>query len=175
METLAAGYADPEWVPDKITCISASWIGEDEIHTWTTGQVGYWSRAGRRNAVLAPFYELLRQADVVTGHNVERFDLRVWNAEAMRCGVEPVRSILVEDTMRTLRAKGYKKGLDNIASAFGVGSKLALNWTEWDIAYEDPSWRDVIARCESDVRLHKAVRMEMKARGWLKPARMWRS
>lgn len=178
METLAAGYADPNWVPDKITCISASWIGDDEIHTWITGQKHYWSREGRARTVLRPFYELLRDADMVTGHNIHRFDLRVFNAEAMRCGVEPIRRILVEDTMRVLRSKGFKKGLDNIAVELDVpGRKKQMNWAEWDLAYEDPSWSEVIERCESDVRLHKLVREEMRRRGWLqdRARSVWRA
>src|SRR5690242_11565076 len=131
LETLAAGYADPAWVPDKITCISASWVGEDEVYTWVTGQDGYWSRKARAEKVLRPFYDLLSQADMVTGHNIRRFDLRVFNAEALRCGVEPIRSILVEDTMRVLNSKGFKKGLDNIAVELGVpGRKKAMSWSE---------------------------------------------
>ncbi len=177
METLAAGYADPSWVPDKITCISASWIGEDKVHTWITGQKHYWTRKGRARTVLLPFYELLTQADVVTGHNIKRFDLRVFNAEAMRCGVEPIRSILVEDTMGVLKSKGFKKGLDNIAVELGVkAKKKTLNWAEWDKAYEDPTWREVIERCETDVILHKEVREEMIRRGWLRKTRsVWRA
>lgn len=175
IETLAAGYADPAWVPDKITCISASWIGEDEVFTWMTGQRGYWSRKARARKVLRPFYELLSEAEMVTGHNIRRFDLRVFNAEAMRCGVEPVRQILVEDTMAILRSKGFKKGLDNIAVELGCGGKRALSWSEWDKAYEDPSWTVVKERCESDVRLHKRVREEMRSRGWLKPPTLWRA
>ena len=174
LETLAAGYADPAWVPDKITCISASWVGEDEVFTWITGQKHYWSREGRARTVLRPFYQLLAEADMVTGHNVRRFDLRVFNAEAMRCGVDPVRSILVEDTMSILRSKGFKKGLDNIAVELGVpGEKKAMSWAQWDKAYEDPSWAEVIERCESDVRLHKMVREKMNERGWLKTPRQW--
>lgn len=174
METLAAGYADPAWVPDKITCISASWCDSTEVQTWITGQEAWWSREGRARTVLRPFYELLSQADVVTGHNIRRFDLRVFNAEAMRCGVEPIRRIRVEDTMGILRAKGFKKGLDNIAVELGVpGEKKQMSWAQWDLAYEDPTWAEVIERCESDVRLHKMVRVEMHRRGWLKPVTTW--
>ena len=178
IESLAAGYADPAWVPDKITCISASWVGTDDVHTWVTGQDGYWSRRERGRRVLQPFYELLREADMVTGHNIARFDLRVFNAEAMRCGVEPVRRVLIEDTMRVLRSKGFKKGLDNIAVELGVdGRKKQMNWAEWDLAYEDPTWREVIERCESDVILHKQVREAMLARGWLqeRARSVWRA
>lgn len=178
LETLAAGYADPAWVPDKITCISASWVGESRVYSWVCGQDGYWSREARAARVLRPFFDLLRQADVVTGHNIARFDLRVFNAEAMRCGVEPIRSIRIEDTMRVLRAKGFKKGLDNIAVELGVkAKKKQMNWAEWDLAYEDPSWREVIERCESDVRLHKQVRAAMRKRGWLqdRAVSVWRA
>lgn len=178
IETLAAGFDDPNWVPQKITCISASWVGDDEVHSWMVGQRGYWSRKARARKVLKPFYRMLAEADMVTGHNIRRFDLGVFNAEAMRCGTEPIRHILAEDTMRVLRSKGFKKGLDNIAVELGVpGRKLALNWAEWDYAYEDPTWATVRERCESDVRLHKLVREEMRRRGWLRPSAVstWRA
>lgn len=174
METLAAGYADPAWVPDKITCISASWVGEDEIHTWIAGQKDWWSREGRARTMLRPFWKLLSKADVVTGHNIKRFDLRVFNAEAMRCGVEPIRRVKVEDTMAILRTKGYRKGLDNIAVELGVDlKKKSMSWAEWDLAYEDPTWAEVIERCETDVRVHKLIRVEMHRRGWLKGVTTW--
>jgi RNase_H superfamily len=174
METLAAGYADPAWVPDKITCISASWVDSDEIITFVTGQQDWWTREGRARSVLWPFSQLLAQADVVTGHNIRRFDLRVWNAEAMRCGVEPVRRIHVEDTMSILKSKGFKKGLDNIAIELGCPEhKIDMPWAAWDLAYEEPGWPKVIERCESDVRIHKWIRKEMGRRGWLKPVTAW--
>jgi hypothetical protein len=34
-ETLAAGFADPEWVPNRITAIAWSWVGEDAVETRT--------------------------------------------------------------------------------------------------------------------------------------------
>ena len=27
VETVAAGFADPDWVPQKITCVAWSWVG----------------------------------------------------------------------------------------------------------------------------------------------------
>src|SRR6187551_823836 len=33
VETVAAGFADPNWVPQKITCVAWSWIGEEKVHS----------------------------------------------------------------------------------------------------------------------------------------------
>src|SRR5690349_13816195 len=37
VETIAAGFADPDWVPQKITCVAWSWVGEDTVHSRICG------------------------------------------------------------------------------------------------------------------------------------------
>ncbi len=180
METFAAGFADPEWVPQKITCIAWAFLGETVRSTipWGGGmgpQQAWWTKEGRRNMML-PFDEALRQAEVLTGHNIARFDLRVWNAECLRVGIEPFRGpVIIRDTMRLVgNPKGYKKGLDNIAVALGAEEhKIPLNWQEWDDAYEDPTWATVIDRCESDVVLQSQVLEKMDDRDLLRADYVW--
>lgn len=40
IETVAAGFADPDWVPQKITCVAWSWIGEDKVESRVCGPEG---------------------------------------------------------------------------------------------------------------------------------------
>lgn len=125
--------------------------------------------------MLRPLLDAIEAADVVTGHNIARFDLPVINAEAMRLGLEPVRDVMVEDTMRLVRAKGFKKGQDNLAVLYGVSEKkFSLSWQEWQDAYDESGWGVIRHRCESDVLSHKQIRERLIAAGHLKPARRWR-
>lgn len=173
METLAAGYADPNWVPHKITCAAWSWIGEDRIHSVITGKDGFFDH-GLRVKRLRPLLDAIAEADVLTGHNIIRYDLPVLNAEIMRSAGKPLDPIMAEDTIRLPKTKGLKKGLDNLSHILGVpASKLPLNWAEWDEAYEEKGWPEVIRRCESDVVLHKQERQAAIDAGWSKPARRW--
>jgi DNA polymerase elongation subunit (family B) len=174
LETVAAGFADPDWVPQKITCVAWSWIGEDEVHSRISTSEGLFRRPERRRKMLAALLEQIAQADVLTGHNIIRFDLPIVNAEAMRLGLEPVRGALVQDTMRLIKSKGFKKGQDNLGELTGVPiEKMALTWQGWQHAYEEKGWAGVIERCESDVLAHKILREKLIERRWLKPARMW--
>jgi len=174
IECLAAGYADPAWVPDKITVVSWSWVGESDIRTVVTGKDGFFSRR-LRGERLAPFREALRHADRVTGHNIVRFDLPVLQAEFLRCGIEPLGAIETHDTIRFTRTKGFKKSQDDMSVWLESPlKKKTLSWTEWDNAYEEEGWPVAIERCESDVRQHKLLYQRMLELNILKPVRMWR-
>ena len=175
IETVAAGFDDPQFVPQKITCVAWSWIGEDAVESRIATSEGLFSRPKRRAKMLKPLLEAISEAEMLTGHNLLRFDLPVLASECMRLGLPVVRPILVQDTMRIARAKGFKRGQDNLAELFDVPiKKLALSWQGWQHAYEEPNWQTVKDRAESDVMAHKILRERLLERRLLKPPVRWR-
>ncbi len=167
IETIAAGFADPQWVPQKITVIAWSWIGKDKVFSCTR-QEGVWD-------MLNDFALVFDEADMLTGHNLIRFDLPVLQSELLRHGFDSLGPKLVQDTMRLVKTKGFKKGQDNIGSLLKIPvGKMALNWQEWQDAYDEPDWATVVDRCKSDVVMHKLMRAEMLERGWLKSPSLWK-
>jgi DNA polymerase elongation subunit (family B) len=176
VETVAAGFADPDWVPQKITCVAWSWIDEPHIESGVCGPLGLFGNPALRQKMLIPLLDAIREADMVTGHNIERFDLPVINAECMRLDLTPLDGVLVQDTMRVYRSKGFKKGQDNLGTLYGAhGDKLALTWQQWQDAYDEKDWATIRERAESDVLMHVELRDLMIARGVLKPPRIWRA
>jgi hypothetical protein len=175
MESVAAGFADPEWVPQKITCIAWSWIGSDQVEYVTCGgSAGLYEKPQLRSAMIRKFLRVFNQATMVTGHNLLRHDLPVLNAECMRLGVDVLEPIRVQDTMRFSKTKGFKKGQDNIAGMLRTYErKKSMDWQQWEDAYAVKGWPEVIERAVSDVTMHKQMRHAMKEAGWLKPSRMW--
>ena len=175
IETVAAGFADPQWVPQKITCVAWSWVGTDVVESRICGPSGVFGKPHLRARMLKPLLRAISEADMVTGHNIERFDLLVLNAEAMRLGLEPIREKLVQDTMRFVRSKGFKKGQDVLMRQNRVAAeKLALDWQAWQDAYDEPGWPTIRERCETDVLGHKRLRERLVEKGHLKPPRVWR-
>lgn len=171
IETVAAGYADPQWVPSTVTAWAYSW-GDDVTVEALPVRSFYNVRARRR--FLQPLLEALEAADVVTGHNVLRFDLPVLQAEVMRLGLPSLRPVLVQDTIRLPRAKGFKKGQDNLGVLLEVETgKLPLNFQQWADAYAEPDLGTVKDRVATDVLQHMQIRDQLRERGWLKPPRMW--
>lgn len=124
--------------------------------------------------MLSAFREAYDEADTVTGHNVIRFDLPVLNSDYLRHGYPSLGPKRVQDTIRIVKTKGFKKGQDNLSTLVANPvQKMPLNWQEWQDAYDEADWGTVIERCVSDVRGHKLLRAEMLRRGWLKPAVAW--
>lgn len=175
IETIAAGFADPNWVPQKISCVAWSFVGEESVHSRICGPLGLYSRPQNRRKMLEPLLAAIDEADLLIGHNIIRFDLPVLNAECLRLGLPSLKAKRVQDTMRIVKTKGFKKGQDNIIQLTGVPlKKLALSWQEWQDAYEENGWKTIIERCEGDVMGHKMMWAEMKERGWLKPETVWK-
>jgi DNA polymerase elongation subunit (family B) len=174
IETVAAGFADPDWVPQKVTCVAWSWVGSDTVESTVCGPAGIFGKPGKRVQMLKPFLKELAKADVVTGHNITRFDLPVLNAEVMRLRLPVLGAVRVQDTMKLARSKGFKKGQDVLGRLFRLEEqKLSLNWQDWQDAYDEAGWPTIRERAESDVLMHKELREELLTLGYLKPIRVW--
>lgn len=174
VETIAAGFADPNWVPQKITCVAWSWVGEEKVHSRIATCDGIYHKPFLRKKMLEPLLDAIDKADILTGHNLIRFDLPVLNSECLRLGLPSLKPQMVQDTMRLVKTKGFKKGQDNLIELTGVPiPKMPLTWQGWEDAYAEPGWKSVVERCESDVMGHKLLREKMLERGWLKPPARW--
>lgn len=134
----------------------------------------FYDLAARRE-FLRPLLAAIDEADVLTGHNILRFDLPIINAECLRLNLPTLGPKLVQDTIRLPKSKGFKKGQDNMGHALGVKEeKMSLSWAEWAAAYDEPDLRTVKDRCASDVLMHMEMRRAMLERGWLRAPRPWR-
>lgn len=174
VETVAAGFADPDWVPQKITCVAWSWIGEPSVHSRICTPAGLYGKPQLRAKMLDALLTQIERADILTGHNIARFDLPVINAEAVRLGLRPVERAVVQDTMKLVRTKGLKKGQDNLGRMLRLDDeKLALDWQAWQDAYDEKDWQTIRDRAESDVLMHKEMRAVLLERGILREPFTW--
>lgn len=174
IETVASGFADPEWVPQTVTAWACSWVDEEQVN-YRLLPVRHLHDTDERRRFLAPLLDYIAEAEMLTGHNIRRFDLPVLNAEAMRLGLPTIGSVLTQDTIRLPKSKGFKKGMDNIGVLLGVPEeKLPLNWQSWQNAYAESDMGTVRERVVSDVRMHKMLRQRMMDCGWLEAPRVWK-
>lgn len=180
LETYATGFADPNWVPQVITCVGWKWYGEEDVFaeaSITYAEPGSMPHLQPHaiHQMLVPFLTDLAQADAVATYNGRRFDNPVLNGTMWYIGLPPIHSIKTYDLHYFGKTKGLKKGLDNVAVHLGaVEEKLAMNHSEWTEGYLEPGWKTIIERAKSDVRLTEEVFNLKKAAGWLKPAVNWK-
>lgn len=175
IECVAAGYADPEWVPSHITAIAWSWVGENKVTTKTVLDYAYDLPSFLKMhflgcaPLLEEFVAVFNEADAVTGHNITRFDLPVMNAELMRLRLPVLQKKPVIDTIRLVKSKGFKKGQDVIAGVLDVpAEKKPMNWQQWQAAYATPGWKEVKERVSGDVIQHKLVLGRLLELGYLR-------
>ena len=176
MESIAAGFADPEWVPQKITCIAWSWVGSDEIRVETCGgSAGLYEKPWLRRYLLETFLRDYAEATMVTGHNILRHDLPLLDAECKRLGLPVPGPVRAQDTIRfRTRSKGFKKGQDNLGGLLKtLEQKKQMDWQQWEDAYAEDGWAEVKDRARSDVAMHKEIREKMLANDWLRRPVMW--
>lgn len=173
IETVAAGFADPQWVPNRTICWAYCWTDEQEARVSALPVRDFYNHEARRR-FLRPLFDIIAEADVLTGHNIVRFDLPVLNAECLLLGLPRIGSKMIQDTIQLPKSKGFKKGQDNMGFAFGVkAEKLPLSWAQWEAAYAEPDLATVKERCASDVLMHIELREKMRQVGLLQPPKMW--
>lgn len=125
--------------------------------------------------MVSRFLKEYDKADMVTGHNLIRFDLPVLNAECLRLGLPSLGPKLVQDTMKIVKTKGLKKGQDNLGQLFQLpAEKQAMTWQQWQDGYEESDWKTIKSRAASDVLQHKLMRQEMIERSWLRSPIVWK-
>lgn len=174
IETRPEGFDDQQWMPQKITCVAWSWVGDDLIESRIATPDGLFYKPELRRDMLAELLVKIRAADMVTGHYIEQFDLPRINAECGLLGLEPIRKLWVQDTKRLFRSKGLKQGQDNLCELFETEEKkYAMNWQQWQKAYAEPGWPTIRHRCESDVRANKQLRVKLLNAGYMLTPRKW--
>lgn len=104
------------------------WVGEDIVHV--KGLIDYpnYARDKENDKQLAKaLWDVLDQADIVIGHNVDRFDIRKINTRFLAHGMPPPSPYKTVDTLKI--AKKYfrfdSNHLTDLGRCLGVGRKLA--------------------------------------------------
>jgi len=183
LETYATGFADPNWVPQVVTCVAWKWLGEKKRKTYVSASTDYRDLECPMphldpvaiDLMLGSFLDALDEADAVVTYNGARFDNPVLNGTRWLTGKPPIAPILTYDLHDFGKTKGVKKGLDNTAVHLGATvEKLALNHAQWQEGYLEPGWATIKARAKSDVVLTEQVFELKKALGWLKAPRLWK-
>lgn len=180
LETYATGFADPNWVPQVVTCVAWKWLGEKDV--FATASIDYARprsmphlQPAAIKKMVTPFLRELEHADAVITYNGQRFDQPILNGTMYYIGLPPLRKILNYDLHDFGKTKGVKKGLDNTAKHLGaLEEKLSLNHAQWTEGYLEPGWKTVKERAKSDVVLTEEVFNLKREAGWLKPARAWK-
>lgn len=122
--------------------------------------------------VITQFLKVMEQADVVIGHNSDKFDLKKLRTRAIKHSLA-VPVVKQYDTLKIAKRNFnfYSNKLGDLAKFLGVTLKLESSYSWWDKALlsKDPQAMKKIGKyCKGDVQTLMAVYDRLK--GYDKPA-----
>ncbi len=131
---LDAGYVNPDMVeqPEKfLLSWSAKW--SDEIKVRSQVLAPGEAKAEDDARIVEGLAKLVRKADYVVGHNVNRFDLKRLNTRVLLNRSQPLGSVQTIDTLIIARQSFdfASNRLGFIANLLGLGEKDSTNFNLW--------------------------------------------
>lgn len=117
--------------------------------------------------LMLDLWKVLDKADIVIGHNLDRFDIRKANARFLIHGIPPPSPYKTVDTLKISR-KAFKfnsNSLDDLAHSLGVGRKIKhIGFALWlgCMAGDEKSWAIMRKYNIRDVELLERVYFAMR-------------
>jgi DNA-binding transcriptional regulator YdaS (Cro superfamily) len=181
LENRPLNYVGQDFTFSEITAIAWKFIGEPgPIEALCLGEpIGnppYGVPLPFRTMLLG-FMAAYIEADLVTGHNIIKHDLRILNGALLEEGLSPLPPKMVCDTYLHLKRKGGVSGSqESLAAMLGVRApKVGMSQADWREANRLTPAGIALTRkrVTADVRQHIQLRKELLKRDWLHPARVW--
>lgn len=163
-----------EWRDEsQITAIAWGWVGRAKVEDEVLEQ-----DLSNAETMLDRFLDAYHEADLVTGHYIERHDLPLLNDHCLRFGKPLLGPKLSQDTKTLLpRVRGLGLSQENLATLFDLDEKKHhMNGRRWAISntLSPEGQREARTRVVSDVKQHKALRSRLLEAGALGPPKVWR-
>lgn len=125
-----------EFIKEKeIISVSWQWLGETEVHALALHDfAGYkptvlnilepCSMSNKK--LMAAYRKVLSKADVVIGHNLDKFDTKLTNTDMILNDLYPTESYKTVDTLKIARTRFAFQGnsLQALGARLGLGSKV---------------------------------------------------
>ena len=156
----------------QIICFAWKWLGEKDTHVLSLPMFprNYRQNMSDNSALIQKLHKLISEADIVVGHNVDKFDDKIANTDFIINGLVPPPPHRTVDTLKVARTKfGFNSNkLDDLGVRLGLGRKLKhTGFSLWvGCIHGDPkSWRMMEQYNKQDVVLLEKI--YLKLRPWM--------
>ena len=148
----------------RTICLAYQWLGESKIHF-----IAEWQEGGRA-AFLEKARDLLTEADVVVGHNMQDFDLPHLEGEFILENMTPAAPSKVFDTLKVMRKHGNLENnqLDTLDKRFGFtgkSDKYRISMAMDAVAGDEKAQRKIELYNRGDIRATKRVYLRLRPVG----------
>jgi len=142
-----------------IICGSWSFLDEDIVYNSKCTKAGL--KKGNDKNVVKDLCKAISKADMIVGHNGDKFDLKKLKARVLKHALPPVSHIKTLDTLKVVKREfnlSYNN-LDYIAKYCGVGEKIVNESGLWDKVMngDTEALERMVRYCNGDVKVLKEV------------------
>jgi transcription elongation factor Elf1 len=146
-----------------MSCICYKWAHEKKVHALTWDM-----KTQSSDKMIEEFTKIVESADLVVGHNGDKFDIKQINTQRLLNGQAPIAWPTSEDTLKQLRSKFAfpSNKLDYITKTlFGAG-KSPMCFQDWIEIVEnknEAALAKMVKYCKKDVLLLEKTFDRIKA------------
>lgn len=147
-----------------IICGAWKFLGEDKVHSIACTKKGL--KIGDDKRVVKALRKAIESADIIIGHNGDKFDLKKLRARVIKHELPPINNIKTIDTLKVARREFNftSNRLDYIGNFLGVGGKIENEPGLWDkvMAGDMGALDRMVEYNERDVTLLEDVYLRMR-------------
>lgn len=161
--------SDTLWVIQDwyMLCFAWKWLDEKKTQVITLQDFkGYKKNPQSDLELMKKLHELFTEADIVIGHNSDRFDNRKANARFILNGLQPPTPYQTVDTLKLARKHfGFSSNrLDHLGDYLGVGRKIKTDLDLWKrcMAGDPKAFKEMAKYNIQDVKLLEDVYLKLR-------------
>ncbi len=156
--------------------------GKPDHDSLTTTVAPYDSREAY-TAWIRDVANVLISADLLTGHNIDRFDLPLLQAQCIRMGLPSLPALMTQDTMRLPKRRDMSASQESLINYAALKATCPIGMPIYKHHLSIPEWEDavlgwdgdvLIERPSSDVHGHVHLREVLIEKGYLAAPKAWR-
>lgn len=147
---------------EQILCVAWMEHGSQTVHVKGQDDFKGYKKGKLDDKELIKFFRpIIENADIVSAHNGDRFDITVFNTRLLAHGFQPIPQVKSLDTKKIAKLKFHlpSNKLDDIADFLKIGRKLSTHKSLW-MGCESgivADWRYMKKYCGFDVKLQDEV------------------
>lgn len=139
---------------------SAKWLDDDYIYTDSLHYHKLWDKDPTNDSlILEDIWKMMDEADVIVGHNGDKFDIPTLNARFLYHGMQPPSPYTKYDTLKAVKRniRMTSNKLDFLTQSFKLGAKIDTGgfelWSDIVLRKDRNAFDRMVEYCEHDVEL----------------------
>lgn len=151
-----------------IHCVGYKWLGTRGSKVLSTHQNKKLFKSDHTydGLVIIKFYDILKEADLVIGHNLDKFDLKKLNTRFIYHGLDPIIMPPSVDTLKMARKyfKFSSNRLDYLAEFLIGDCKMKTESGLWERAFQGDykATKKMAEYCKQDINITEQVYLKLR-------------